>query len=488
MAKATQVSTCGSASDSELPRSNRWERTLALQSRRFAIMVAIATALNACSSRNMLALFDRDANTRGAVPLFEDSLWEQEDDFEEVDLVLLLDPLSRSSNKQLYEDKTATNSTEFKLLPEQQQLEIAFTQFYLNYLPRATDGGTQGADRTRPPIVIDDEGARQRRLILDRNRIQDRLLEVSNQRCSSFQQLLKQWEGDVDFLAGGAAIVAGGAGALVSGGASQILSGTAAILTGVRAEYDQAYFRRLGTETLTKGMNARRERILSEIQISRGQPTAVAALSDVDQAEASLRAAERELAEAVLAQARANAVMRAANSAKMAATNAKNAATAAGDVAAVARHTKEEQDQVAIATRQGKIAMAASKKAKALQACPAAGGATDCGIIENLIGVRDQALDMRAEGYRLTANNTVAAEAPVTPVPVSGYTVERAIADIIRYHGACSVIAGLEEASDSITKVQSPGIDVFKDSLQKFGFKVQVNSTDSNNDGAEQAE
>lgn len=41
---------------------------------------------------------------------------------------------------------------------------------------------------------------------------------------------------------------------------------------------------------------------------------------------------------------------------------------------------------------------------------------------------------------------------------IDTYTTWAAIADAVQYHSACSAITGLEEASDSVTKIQDPGV------------------------------
>jgi hypothetical protein len=48
--------------------------------------------------------------------------------------------------------------------------------------------------------------------------------------------------------------------------------------------------------------------------------------------------------------------------------------------------------------------------------------------------------------------------------PMSQYTLEAALADIVSYHGACSLVGGLEFAEGAITKVdgQPIGLDVLK--------------------------
>lgn len=41
------------------------------------------------------------------------------------------------------------------------------------------------------------------------------------------------------------------------------------------------------------------------------------------------------------------------------------------------------------------------------------------------------------------------------------YTLQRAVADALVYHSACSMAAGLEVASESMSQVQNPGIETF---------------------------
>ena len=37
------------------------------------------------------------------------------------------------------------------------------------------------------------------------------------------------------------------------------------------------------------------------------------------------------------------------------------------------------------------------------------------------------------------------------------YTVQAAVADVLTYHGACSIIAGMEQAGDAIQEIENPG-------------------------------
>jgi hypothetical protein len=51
------------------------------------------------------------------------------------------------------------------------------------------------------------------------------------------------------------------------------------------------------------------------------------------------------------------------------------------------------------------------------------------------------------------------------------YTTGAAIADAILYHGSCNVVKGLEEASDSITKVENPGQ---KAVIKSLGLAIEI--------------
>lgn len=48
------------------------------------------------------------------------------------------------------------------------------------------------------------------------------------------------------------------------------------------------------------------------------------------------------------------------------------------------------------------------------------------------------------------------------------YPVEAAIADAVSYHGSCTVIAGLQQAADSIARVTDPGISTLNKTLEQL--------------------
>lgn len=57
-------------------------------------------------------------------------------------------------------------------------------------------------------------------------------------------------------------------------------------------------------------------------------------------------------------------------------------------------------------------------------------------------------------------------------VEYSNYTVMAAINDAIRYHGACSLVDGLEEAGDAVRFKQDVGFDKLQSYLRAGGLKA----------------
>lgn len=51
--------------------------------------------------------------------------------------------------------------------------------------------------------------------------------------------------------------------------------------------------------------------------------------------------------------------------------------------------------------------------------------------------------------------------------PLHDYTILAAVRDALEYHGSCSIISGLEEASDSITQIQDPGLIRLESTLKR---------------------
>ena len=100
-----------------------------------------------------------------------------------------------------------------------------------------------------------------------RNRVQGRLIAASDAACDRYKRNLNGVYSDANFRFGAAATAAGGVGAIITGeNAARALAGTAGIISGVRAEYNDAYFRNKVVELLTKAMDIVREKQLGEIK------------------------------------------------------------------------------------------------------------------------------------------------------------------------------------------------------------------------------
>ena len=57
--------------------------------------------------------------------------------------------------------------------------------------------------------------------------------------------------------------------------------------------------------------------------------------------------------------------------------------------------------------------------------------------------------------------------------------MELAIRDAVRFHGACSITAGLEQASQSVDEIRNPGPDVTRKALQNYN-RVQEAVNENN--------
>ncbi len=116
--------------------------------------------------------------------------------------------------------------------------------------------------RFRQRNDISNEEKRQRR-----NSIQERILSVTISRCNVFKTYLRRDQADKNFLLGTATTVAGVLGAVLPGvDAARYLAGTAGIFSGIRSEYNQAYFASLAAHVIAKGIETRQELVYRRIQ------------------------------------------------------------------------------------------------------------------------------------------------------------------------------------------------------------------------------
>lgn len=98
-----------------------------------------------------------------------------------------------------------------------------------------------------------------------RNRIQDRLLISSDQRCGIYKRVVYQIAADSNYWTGSIATVSGVLGSLLGGNAARNLAAVSGISSGLGAEFTQAYYSNLAANVITKGIEERRKSIFGRI-------------------------------------------------------------------------------------------------------------------------------------------------------------------------------------------------------------------------------
>ena len=103
-----------------------------------------------------------------------------------------------------------------------------------------------------------------------RNRIQDRILLASQQRCDAYMRFLNQFDSESSFFLGALTTALAGAATFVTpASAARVFAGTGAVTSGVNAEFAAKFFSQKTIQVLSKGVNGRRDRILDKIHKSR---------------------------------------------------------------------------------------------------------------------------------------------------------------------------------------------------------------------------
>ncbi len=103
-----------------------------------------------------------------------------------------------------------------------------------------------------------------------RNQIQDEILRASEQRCTVYKSYIRRTQSTSNFLFGSLATILGGLGAVFTdANVARSLAGSAGIMSGIGAEYQQAYFSNLATEVIIDGIETRRQRIRDTIASKR---------------------------------------------------------------------------------------------------------------------------------------------------------------------------------------------------------------------------
>jgi hypothetical protein len=146
-----------------------------------------------------------------------------------------------------------------------------------NQSPASTNSSSVGQSQSSNPATIDEAfrafyGTMSTDLELSRNRVQERILGASTQRCAAYTRFLKQFESEVGFGLGAIATALAGAGAIFTPATTvRALSGAAAITSGVNAEFDEKLFARLTIQVITKAIDSRRSEIYKGIAEKQGK-------------------------------------------------------------------------------------------------------------------------------------------------------------------------------------------------------------------------
>jgi hypothetical protein len=105
-----------------------------------------------------------------------------------------------------------------------------------------------------------------------RNRIQDRLIVASNDKCEEYKTVLKQKQSTSNFYYGMTSIIAGAAGAISNGmQAAKNLAAVSGVSTSLRSEHNQAYYADMAAHVITKGITQKRKVIADAIYCARQQ-------------------------------------------------------------------------------------------------------------------------------------------------------------------------------------------------------------------------
>ena len=154
---------------------------------------------------------------------------------EALDLALILDPEGKAA-------PVSEESSKDEAKRDRERIDHAFAAFY------TYDKGNALALRAR------------------RNRVQERILAASTQRCNSFKQHLQRAFSRSNLAFGAASTSAGVAGAVVKGEyAARVLAGVSGLFGGLRAEVNQNLFANLTVNVIVSGIEERQRALYSQV-------------------------------------------------------------------------------------------------------------------------------------------------------------------------------------------------------------------------------
>ena len=195
------------------------------------VLVALAVSfVSGCAAPGRYLSETAAVDTAGAYQLVPRA------DFEDIDLVRLLDPHG-AAEKALTPEK-------WKLLSQGQRIDAAFQQFHDIHR-------SKGDERKA------------------RDQIQERVLAASTQRCNAFKGSLQRQFSRNNFVLGLGATISGVIGAVVPGvQASKNLAAAAGIFSGARAEWNQDFLSNIAVNVIIDGVEQRQQEVYRQIVIA----------------------------------------------------------------------------------------------------------------------------------------------------------------------------------------------------------------------------
>lgn len=181
-------------------------------------------------------------------------------DLEVVNLLYLIDP--EHKGKELYTSRVrALGGRDWSDLELSEKYEYGFNAFETRY---------EHTESTKARL---------------RNMVQERTMAASERRCNHFLIEFRKRNADTNFGLGLATTISAGMGALVPGiRASKNLSGVAGVLSGVRGEFNDAYYANLATSVIIRGIeesrNEARDKLRQQSRQTIGNYSMAAAIND----------------------------------------------------------------------------------------------------------------------------------------------------------------------------------------------------------------
>ncbi|MEM8986417.1 MAG: hypothetical protein AAGC95_06805 [Pseudomonadota bacterium] len=378
----------------------------------------MAIAVAGCSTsngiRNKDGLDPRIKKYMGADMRFEN------EPLRKIDLVSLIDPENRRTKISGCIGQGKTKGGKPQKFDPTEEFNCALRAFDTYYMSNqsfilALDG--EGEFATPSQDLFYQNTAKSEALAVLRNKVQDTIIVHSEEYCRVFKLGLSDRTAGVNFVSGGLTTLLGGLGAIFTDPSLvRALSGSAGVVSGVRGQYNEAYLAGKAVATIVKGIDLRRDELLRDINKKRF----FVAYNDTGK-DGAVRGANDNLQTGMRNIYGINWVVdwNKLYNAGMAPQN----------------QTATYKDLVITAQAEG--------AATAKNAAPKKSQSQNVGV--NAAPKPEQMLG-------------------VTSVTI--YSLETALRDAIKFHSACTIDVGLDEAVESIEAMQNPSLDVITTVLE----------------------